>query len=109
VIPEIEKADQRSPEDLGLLYLRSPITGALVPLKSLVTWKEEASPQNIPHAQHQEAATISFNIFPGVPLGIVTKAIEKRPPRSCLRVSPVNSREMLLNSRNPSQAWAFFC
>jgi HAE1 family hydrophobic/amphiphilic exporter-1 len=78
VIPEIDKADQRSPENLGLLYLRSPITGALVPLKSLVTWKEEASPQNIPHAQQQEAATVSFSLFPGVPLGYVTKAIEQK-------------------------------
>jgi hydrophobic/amphiphilic exporter-1 (mainly G- bacteria), HAE1 family len=43
-----------------------------------MSWKEEPSPQNIPHAQHQESATISFNLFPGVPLGYVTKAIEEK-------------------------------
>ncbi len=31
-----------------------------------MTLHEEASPQNIPHLQQHEAATISFNLFPGV-------------------------------------------
>jgi HAE1 family hydrophobic/amphiphilic exporter-1 len=78
VIPEIEKSSQRLPENLGLLYLRSALTGNLVPLKSLVKWTEEASPQNVPHANQHEAATISFSIWPGVPLGYITKAIEER-------------------------------
>ena len=77
VIPEVEKSHQRTPTDLGLLYLRAT-TGALVPLNSLVTSHEEASPQNIPHLQQLESATISFNLFPGVPLGYATKAIEAR-------------------------------
>ncbi|MCX6997532.1 MAG: efflux RND transporter permease subunit [Kiritimatiellaeota bacterium] len=78
VIPEIEKSSQRLPENLGLLYLRSPLSGSLVPLKSLVNWTEEASPQNVPHANQHEAATISFSVWPGVPLGYITKAIEAR-------------------------------
>ncbi len=78
VIPEIEKPSQRNPENLGLLYLRSAATGGLVPLKSLVKWTEEASPQNVPHAQQHESATISFSMFPGVPLGYMTKAIEEK-------------------------------
>ena len=78
LIPEIEKPSQRLPDNLGLLYLRSPISNALVPLKSLVTWTEEASPQNVPHAQQHEAATISFSAWPGVPLGYLTGAIEEK-------------------------------
>jgi HAE1 family hydrophobic/amphiphilic exporter-1 len=78
VIPEIEKEHQRLPENLGDIYLRSTATGSLVPLKSVVKWKEEASPQNVPHNQQHEAATISFSLFPGVPLGYATKAIEAR-------------------------------
>jgi HAE1 family hydrophobic/amphiphilic exporter-1 len=78
VIPEIEKSSQRLPENLGLLYLRSPLSGGLVPLKSLVTWTEEASPQNVPHANQHEAATISFSGWPGVPLGYLIGAIEDR-------------------------------
>ena len=78
VIPEIEKSRQRQPEDLSLLYLRSATTGGLVPLKSLVSWREEASPQNVPHAQQHESAVISFGLFPGVPLGYATAAIEAK-------------------------------
>jgi HAE1 family hydrophobic/amphiphilic exporter-1 len=78
VIPEIEKSRQRKPEDLSLLYLRSATTGGLVPLKSLVKWQEEASPQNIQHAQQQEAAVVSFGLWPGVPLGFATAQIEAR-------------------------------
>jgi len=76
VIPEIEKRRQNAPEDIGQIYLRSPTLGTLVPLKAVLSWKEEASPQNIPHAQQHESATISFGLFPGVPLGYATKAIE---------------------------------
>lgn len=78
VIPEIEKASQRNPDNLGLLYLRSATTGGLVPLRSLVQWTEEAGPQNVPHANQHEAATISFSMYPGVPLGYMTKAIEEK-------------------------------
>ena len=78
VIPEVEKAHQRLPGDLALLYLRSPLTGALVPFKSLVTLKETAGPQNVPHAQQHESATISFSLFPGMPLGVVIKSIEEK-------------------------------
>ncbi|MEI6210606.1 MAG: efflux RND transporter permease subunit [bacterium] len=78
VIPEIEKSRQRQPENLSLLYLRSTTTGQLVPLRSLVNWREEASPQNVPHAQQHESAVISFGLFPGVPLGYATAAIEAK-------------------------------
>ncbi|MEI6562969.1 MAG: efflux RND transporter permease subunit [bacterium] len=77
VIPEIQKSNQRLPDDLALLFLRSTY-GPLVPVKSLIKWTEEAGPQNIPHAQQHEAATISFSPFPGVPLGVVTAVIEAK-------------------------------
>jgi hydrophobic/amphiphilic exporter-1 (mainly G- bacteria), HAE1 family len=75
VIPEIEKVSQRTPENLGLLYLRST-TGSLVPLKSVVSWKEDSGPQNVPHAQQMDSATLSFSAWPGVPLGIVLSMVE---------------------------------
>ena len=77
VIPEIEKNNQRLPENLSLLYLRSA-AGPLVPLKSVVHWTEEAGPQNVPHAQQHEAAVVSFSAWPGVPLGFVTQAVEEK-------------------------------
>ncbi len=77
VIPEIQKTNQRLPNDLSLLFLRSSY-GPLVPIKSIIKWNEDAGPQNVPHAQQHEAATISFSAFPGVPLGMITAAIEKK-------------------------------
>ncbi|MCX7002327.1 MAG: efflux RND transporter permease subunit [bacterium] len=76
IILEVAKEYQCLPDDLGLLYVRSPVTETLIPLKSVVRWREEASPQNIPHAQQQEAATVSFSLVPGVALGDAVKAIE---------------------------------
>jgi HAE1 family hydrophobic/amphiphilic exporter-1 len=76
VIPEIDKALQRTPENLGLLYLRAT-TGALVPLKSVMTWREESGPQNVPHAEQMESATVSFSAWPGVPLGIVVGMVKQ--------------------------------
>ncbi|MCE9612628.1 MAG: efflux RND transporter permease subunit [Lentisphaerae bacterium] len=77
VIAEVEKEHKRLPDDLAMLYLRSPATGALVPLKSVANWHEGASAQNVPHAQQMESATISFSLAPGMPLGIAIKSIEK--------------------------------
>ncbi len=77
VILEIAKEYQCLPEDLAMLYLRSPVTGNLVPLQSVVNWEEEAGPQNVPHAQQHESATLSFSIPQGMPLGYATKKIEE--------------------------------
>lgn len=78
VITEVEKEHQALPDDLCMLYLRSAVTGELVPLKTLVDWREEAGPQNVPHAQQQESATLSFSLEPGVPLGYATEMIEQK-------------------------------
>ncbi len=77
VIVELDKKYQRNPENLSRIYLRSPTTKGLVPLSSVVKWAEGVGPQNIPHYNQLTAATISFNLEPGVPLGNATKAIEK--------------------------------
>ena len=77
VISEIAKDRQKRPTDLEYLYVRSQTTRQLVPLRTLVSWHEEAGPQDVPHANQQEAATLSFSLFPGVPMGYATAAIDK--------------------------------
>ncbi len=77
VIAEVEKKFQQRPENLSALYLRSPATGTLVPLRSVVTLTEDAGPQSVPHAQQLDAATLSFSLPPGVPIGYATKKIEE--------------------------------
>ncbi len=77
VIIELAKEYQKRPENLSRIYLRSSITGKLVPLNSLVQIKESVGPQNVPHSDQLDSATISFNLAAGVPLGNATKALEK--------------------------------
>jgi len=75
VITELTQSRQVAPTDLGSIQLRSQ-SGALVPLGAITELAQDASPQSIPHSQQLDAATISFSIAPGIPLGTITKAVE---------------------------------
>ncbi len=77
VIVELDKEYQKRPESLSMIYLRSPVTGNLVPLASVVQVKRTVGPQDVPHYDQLNSATLSFNLQPGVPLGDATKALEK--------------------------------
>jgi HAE1 family hydrophobic/amphiphilic exporter-1 len=76
IIPQFVDAKSKYPVDLRTIYVTSPLTGEDVPLSTLVTWEETVGPQNVPHSQQLDSATISFNLAPGVPLGNATKALE---------------------------------
>jgi len=76
VITELEKQYQRDPDNLYQLYLNSS-NQKLVPLGSVAKWREGVGPQNVPHLQQLNCGTISFNVKPGVPLGVATGAVEK--------------------------------
>ncbi len=77
VVPEVVGRRARQPADLELIRVPSPVTGEAVPLSSLAVWEETVGPQNVPHSQQLDAATISFNLRPGVPLGAATKALDQ--------------------------------
>jgi len=68
VILEVKPEFQRDPKALGLLYIRSS-NGALVPLNAVVKLTPGAGPLSISHLGQLPAATISFNLQPGVSLG----------------------------------------
>jgi len=76
VIPQIEDSKSREPLDLRQLRVHSALTGEDIPLSTVVHWKETVGPQNVPHSQQLDSATISFNLNPDVPLGTATKALE---------------------------------
>lgn len=76
VIVELEKQYQKIPTDLSRIYVKSRLTGKMIPLSSVVDWTEEMSPQNVPHDAQLNSATISFNLKAGVPLGDATSFIE---------------------------------
>ncbi|MFC1461559.1 efflux RND transporter permease subunit [Verrucomicrobiota bacterium] len=75
VIVELDKKYQKQPVDLSMIYIRSG-TGDLVPLSSVAEWEETLGAQNVPHNDQLNAATLSFNLAPDMPLGNATKALK---------------------------------
>jgi len=75
VILETRPEDQRSPDALSKLYLRSS-SGALVPLDSVVTTKRQTGPLQINHFGQLPAVTIGFNLRPGFSLGQSAQAVD---------------------------------
>ncbi|MFA6635927.1 MAG: efflux RND transporter permease subunit [Candidatus Omnitrophota bacterium] len=76
VILELLKEYQRSPDDLGRIYVRSGVTGELISLEVLADWEETVGPQNVPHSNQLNSVTLSFNLLTEVPVGTATKASE---------------------------------
>ncbi len=68
VIVEVEPQYQRNPDALSKLYIRSA-KGPLVPLDSVVKLERSVGPLSVNHFGQLPAATISFNLVPGVALG----------------------------------------
>lgn len=77
VILEALDIDRRNPKDLHKLYVRSSGTGKLVPLDSITKMEQTVGPQNVPHHNQLNAATLSYNLAPGVALGVATGALNQ--------------------------------
>jgi multidrug efflux pump len=64
-----KEADRASPDDLTNLYVRSSITGDLVPLANLVRISESAGPARLNRHDRMRAITIEAGLAEGVSLG----------------------------------------
>ncbi|AMB86872.1 acriflavine resistance protein B [Pseudomonas agarici] len=70
VILELDAAQRGKAESLSYFYLRSPLTGEMVPLSALARFDVPTSgPLSIAHDGMFPAANLSFNLTPGVALG----------------------------------------
>jgi multidrug efflux pump len=76
VILEADPALQTSLAALDAIYLPSSSAGQ-VPLTAIATVHEEASPLQINHLAQFPAATVSFNLAPGVSLGAAVDAVRR--------------------------------
>lgn len=76
VILELEEAYRDDPVDLAAIYVRSSVTNDLVPLGAVTEWTETVGPQNVPHSDQLNSATISFNLQ-GVPIGNASQALNE--------------------------------
>jgi HAE1 family hydrophobic/amphiphilic exporter-1 len=76
VILEVLPQYQVDPATLSLLYVRSS-SGSLVPLDTLVKFERTIGPLEIDHLGQLPAATISFDVAPGVSLGKALGEVRK--------------------------------
>src|SRR6185437_15718725 len=87
VILEIPPKLQQDPNSLGELYVRSPLTGQMVPLSTLVKFDtHHATVLSINHQNQFPCVTLSFNLAPGASLGQAVDAIQKAS--DALRMPP---------------------
>jgi hydrophobe/amphiphile efflux-1 (HAE1) family protein len=76
IILEILPDQQRDLASLDRLYVKSPLTGGAVPLSALVDVdSSKVGPLSVAHQGQFPAATLSFNLQPGVALGEAVDAI----------------------------------
>jgi hydrophobic/amphiphilic exporter-1 (mainly G- bacteria), HAE1 family len=76
VILEITPSLQTDPSALGKLYLKSPLTGQMVPLSAMTKFDtQHVTYLSINHQGQFPAVTLSFNLAPGAALGQAVDAI----------------------------------
>jgi HAE1 family hydrophobic/amphiphilic exporter-1 len=75
VILEVQNAYQVSPDAISQLYLRSS-QGSLVPIDEVATVTRTVGPLSVNHFGQLPAATISFNLQPGVSLGQAAQLVD---------------------------------
>jgi multidrug efflux pump len=69
VVLQAEDSDRATADNLTNIYVRSTTTGALVPLSSLVSLREEAKAGELGRFNKLRAITLQASLAPGVALG----------------------------------------
>jgi HAE1 family hydrophobic/amphiphilic exporter-1 len=78
VVLEITPALQSDPESLKKLYLKSALTGEMVPLSAMTKYDtQKVTYLSINHQGQFPAVTLSFNLAPGAALGDAVDAITR--------------------------------
>jgi hydrophobic/amphiphilic exporter-1 (mainly G- bacteria), HAE1 family len=78
VVLEITPSLQSDPESLKKLYVKSPLTGQMVPLSAMTKYDtQHVTYLSINHQGQFPAVTLSFNLAPGAALGDAVDAINR--------------------------------
>ncbi len=78
VILEITPGLQSDPNSLNKIYIKSPLTGQLLPLATFVKYDTQRTTYlSISHQGQFPAVTLSFNLAPGVALGQAVDAVQQ--------------------------------
>lgn len=77
VILEAEKLDKRTPSSMENIYVRSTISGELIPLSNLISIEEYAGSTNLNRYNRNRAITIDASMLPGMALGDALDHVEQ--------------------------------
>ena len=82
VVLEVLPKMQTDPSVLDYLYIRSPLTGQIVPIRTLVSVDNtKTGPLSVTHQGQFPSVTMSFNLQPGVALGQAVDAVRAEMAR----------------------------
>jgi hydrophobe/amphiphile efflux-1 (HAE1) family protein len=82
VVLEVTPSLQSDPGTLQKLYVKSPLTGQMVPLSAMTRYESRrVTYLSINHQGQFPAVTLSFNLAPGAALGDAVEAIERTTAR----------------------------
>src|SRR4029077_10429489 len=76
VLLELDPKHQGQVDSLEKVAFKAP-SGALVPLQSVIDFKETVGPQSINHSGQLPAVSVSFGLKPGVSLGTATTHVKQ--------------------------------
>jgi len=76
VLVELDPKYQAAPDSLQKLAFRAS-NGALVPLESVLDFRESVGPQSINHSGQLPSVSLSFGLRPGVSLGAATAHVKQ--------------------------------
>ena len=111
VVEEVDPRYQLSTEALKHLYVRSPLTGQLVPLSLLATVEDGVSPISIYHQGLFPSVTLSFNLAPSYALGDAVSAIqaaERSVAKPDTVIATFQGAAQAFQSSLRSQPWLIF-
>jgi HAE1 family hydrophobic/amphiphilic exporter-1 len=77
VILETNDKTRAQPQNLNLLYITSDDGLRTVPISAVARWKETLGPTSVNHTNQFPSVTFYFTPNAGVPLGVVTNAVEQ--------------------------------
>jgi len=75
VMVQVEPTARNSPQDIAAIFVKGR-NDTMVPLSSLVEWKESVSPRELNHFAQRRAVTITANLAPGTSLGEAVDYLE---------------------------------
>ncbi len=76
VIMEVLPKDQRDPNQLSKLYVKSS-SGTMVPLSAVANLRRTVGPLTVNHTGQLPSVTVSFNVKPGIALGDAVNEINQ--------------------------------